>query len=829
MKLSTFFPALFFSGVIPTASAAEPTYNRAPLQPIPYTALPLGSVKPAGWLRTQLELQRDGLTGHAEELLPAVNFDSAWRGGNGENWEKGPYYLKGLIPLAWGLDDETLKKAAKDWIDPILSSQRPDGFYGPENNTDWWPRMVVNYLLRDYQEATGDPRIEPFLSKYYAYMSSHLDADPLKDWGMSRAGDDIDNIFWLYNRTGEKKLLTLAKKLSQQAYPWTEIFEQNKFLQYDSYQPRHGVNIPQALKMPAVYSQLSKNEEDRKAFQQGVAHLMKDHGLSVGINSGTEFLAGSSTTEGIELCSIVERMLSDATAARILGDCSIADHLELMAFNALPGSLSSNIHQHVYFCVPNNVIAKHGGVGYAQDYDNANNPGPISGFPCCCYNFHMGWPKLLQNSWAATSDGGLAPLVYVPSTVTTTLKSGHQVTIREETGYPFKDTIRFSFDLTDSVRFPLTLRVPGWCKEPTITLNGAGMKFSKIIQREWKPGDVLELKLPMPLDAVPGINQTVSIRRGPLIYSLAIQEDWESTHHAAIAGFDSYDVLPEKPWNYALQLDPKNLSESIQITETDLPENPYQSGAAPVKLSMHARRLPSWKLAANGLVATDPPMSPVSSEEPLETVTLVPFGSQMLRVTSFPVLGNPSAPAKSFSDDFADGDYEGWLTYGTGWFVKEGKLQPAVNANTNSAGAFGVKAIVPATDFSDLDYEASVAVGPIGDAGLMFRVRNASLGADSYDGYYVGISAEKQRVVLGKAVNQRWVEITSKAFKITPSTSYQLRIKASGSHLEVFLLDQKILNATDDSYQSGCIGVREYTPDPAKTIATFTSVQAKAD
>src|SRR5579862_83468 len=101
--------------------------NRAPLETTPLTPLPLGAVKPAGWLERQLRIQADGLTGHLEEFWPDLGANSGWLGGSGESWERGPYYLDGLVPLAYELNDAALQARVRKWMDWTLDHQRHDG------------------------------------------------------------------------------------------------------------------------------------------------------------------------------------------------------------------------------------------------------------------------------------------------------------------------------------------------------------------------------------------------------------------------------------------------------------------------------------------------------------------------------------------------------------------------------------------------------------------------------------------------------------------------------------------------------------------------------
>ena len=810
------------------APGTTPT-NRAPLQNVPFAALPLGSVKARGWLLTQLELQRDGLTGHAEDILPAAHSDSAWLGGKGEDWEKGPYYVKGLIPLAFTLDDPALKVKAHKWADAILSSQRDDGLFGPKTNDDWWPRMVATYLLRDYAEATQDPRVVPFLTRYYHYMNDTLGKRPLRDWGRARAGDEMDTVFWVYNRTGDAFLLNLADQLNAQAYPWRDIFTQNRFMQFgQDYHPKHNVNVPQAMKLPPVYWQRSQDPADREAFQAGAANLMRDHGLAVGMNSGTEFLAGRSSTQGIELCAIVERMLSDETALRILGDPAIGDHLERMAFNALPAALSKSIHQHVYFTLPNNVTAPQGGLGFTQDYGDGRTPAPRSGYPCCCYNFHMGWPKFAQSTWAATRDGGLAVLAYAPTSVSHTI-AGVPVSFIEETNYPFDDTIHFRFSAPHPVHFPLELRIPAWCHTAAITINGkAGPKAQPdeflVLDRQWVPGDEIVVRFPMTVQIETGINDSQCVWRGPLLYTLKIEETWTpfgTGKREGGPGFESYEVTPTSPWNYGLVLGTAPQTD-FAVQRRALAGSPFEKDKTPVTLQAKARKIPEWTLARSGRAAFDPPLSPIPSSEPMETITLVPFGTQMLRISNFPVIGPARPSSASFRDDFAASHFDNWITYGGGWLVQNTAFGPSPDAPSSCA-------VATKTLFRDFSYDASVSVGDAGNAGLMFRVSKPEIGPDNYNGYYIGLSPETGHVELGKA-DGKWTSLKVVEKPLAANTPIHVRVEARGASLRVFVEDmtQPVIEVADETFAQGAIGVRQYGAKPEKSQARFSQIMAAA-
>ena len=121
----------------------KPTFNRAPLVPNTLARLPLGAIRPEGWLLDQLRTQAEGLSGKLYRIWEDVGENCGWLGGDGDSWERAPYYLDGLVPLAYLTGSEELKSVAREYIEWTLNSQKEDGSFGPEKNDDWWPRMVM--------------------------------------------------------------------------------------------------------------------------------------------------------------------------------------------------------------------------------------------------------------------------------------------------------------------------------------------------------------------------------------------------------------------------------------------------------------------------------------------------------------------------------------------------------------------------------------------------------------------------------------------------------------------------------------------------------------
>ncbi len=624
------------------AAPAPVVKNRAPLPSNAYYMLPLGAVKPEGWLKRQLQIQADGLSGHIDEFWPSLTSDSGWLGGNGESWERGPYYMDGLVPLAFLLDDARLKAKADKWVRWTLEHQRADGHIGPEKNKDWWPNMVMLKVLTQYYEATGDARVVPLMEKYFAYQLVSLEKHPLDKWAIYRWPDEALSVAWLYNRNGDRRLLDLARLLVKQGYNWRAQFEDFQFrgkaLREETALKTHVVNNAMALKTSAIWWLFSNDAADRRAALQQLDVMDRFHLLPNGVHAGDEHYAGRNPSQGTELCAVVEGMFSVEHMIAILGDAALGDRLEKMAFNPLPGTFSGDMWSHQYDQQPNQVLCTRAKRDWTTNGDASNLFGLEPNFGCCTANFHQGWPKFAASLWMATRDDGLAAVAYAPSRVVARA-GGAEVEVIEQTEYPFRDKIAITVNPSAPAKFPVELRIPGWATEARVTLNGrpvAGVRAGTFhrIERRWTKGDRIELAFPMRVRVSRGHQDAVAIDRGPLVYSLRIGEDWRKLADKAPAA--DWEIYPTTPWNYALAIDMAKPEASVEVVEKPVGEMPFSPAGAPVELRVKGRRLEQWKLVNNSAGPMQP--NPVSSDQPVETLTLIPYGSAKLRITAFPWL-----------------------------------------------------------------------------------------------------------------------------------------------------------------------------------------------
>jgi hypothetical protein len=637
-------PATAAASVAP-ATGGLYTPNAAPLHPTAFLRLPPGSVKAAGWLAGQLQIQLAGLNGRYQDISHFLNYStSGWITPANGGWEEVPYWLRGYGDLAYATGDATALAATERWISGILATQQSDGFFGPtalrtslNGGADLWPYFPLTQALRSYQEYSGDSRIIPALSAFFRYMAAQPGSIFASSWISYRVADALDSIFWLYNRTGDAYLLTLADTTHGSSQNWV-----------NNIPTPHNVNIAQGFREPALYALRNGQAAFTQAAYHNYATVMGVFGQfpGGGFAADENYRTGfTDPRQGFETCGIVEFMASHELLTRLTGDAAWADRCEELAFNSLPAALDpwgKGVH---YVTSANSVDLDNAPKTQGQ-FNNgfamqAYMPG-VDQYRCCPHNYGMGWPYFTEELWLATPDNGLCAAMYAACSVSAKVADGTTITFTETTDYPFAETVTLTLTSPKALSFPLYLRVPGWCTAPAITVNGqsvpapAGPAYT-VVTRTWNNGDTVTLHLSQQTSVRTwsGNEASVSVYHGPLAYSLQIGENY--VQFAGNTEFPEYEVHATTPWNYGLALNPSSPTSSLSFSAAGgaLPTDPFTQATVPLKITAPAQQIPAWHADDENAVTPLQP-SPTLATGATSTVTLIPMGAARLRITAFP-------------------------------------------------------------------------------------------------------------------------------------------------------------------------------------------------
>ena len=675
-----------------------------------YEPLRLAQVRPRGWLLEFLRRQCAGITGHPQasgypldqtfwedpSRLPDVADPAmAWW-----PYEQTAYWVDGALRAGFLAGEESVRKQAVAQVEGAIANTAPDGFIGPEmfRDRDRWAYLVFFRAVLAQYDITGDRRLIDALVRHYRSTPHPM--------GFARDVSGVEILLALYAETREPDLLERATDLyarfnaqgSEHGRDFTVAG-----MRSDRPVTTHGVSFNELAKLGALMYAATGDRDSLDATLHAYAKVERDHLLADGLHSGAEAMSGNGPLESHETCTIADHTWSLGHLLQITGDPHHADRLERVIFNALPGTVLKDFTALQYFSCPNQVIST-----------NTSNHNPMSrgdnrmsfrpGHPvqCCTGNIQRALPNYVARMWMrgpvddvgedqvdAQGDGRVEEIVaalFGPSRIQMRL-AGTSVTIEERTRYPFEPGVSFTVSPERPARFAFTVRIPEWCQAPVVAVDGEPIDQPVVpgtfcrIEREWQPGDQVEVTLPFPLTSRRWADGGISLELGPLTLSLPVsaaltpdtEDDWEQTPvefrlsgpQRRLPGFPAYALVPESEWAYALAVDETNLADVAEVAWTASDAFPLDVDTPCVRVSVPARRVRDWGLAetdrvnrllpsfengrfrmveheVEGRFTLTPPLpAPDTLAERLadetERIELVPYGNTLLRLTVLPV------------------------------------------------------------------------------------------------------------------------------------------------------------------------------------------------
>lgn len=592
-------------------------------------------LKPQGWLKRQLEIQAEGLSGNLDKVWRDVR-DSAWIGGDAEGWERVPYWLDGFIPLAYLLKNDDMIARAQKYIDAILESQKASGWICPcpEESIpqyDTWALQLISKVLVVYYECSGDDRIPDVLYRTMKNYAELLKTGTihLSDWGKYRWFEAFVAINFLKERYDEPWLTELAGILKEQGTDYSRLTDLWKKPQNRWTFDTHIVNLAMMIKHEALSCDiLGKPYTD--IAEELVTILSEYNGTPVGLFTGDECLSGLSPIQGTELCSVVELMYAYETLLAYTGDSKWGERLELLAFNALPATISDDMWAHQYNQLSNQIACER---FPARPLFRTNGPeahlfGLEPNFGCCTANFNQGWPKLALSTFLHNGNTVLSA-VPLPSSLQT---EDGRVTL--QTNYPFENKLTYTVESKKGMR--LKVRIPSFAKN--LTVNGQAADNREALDFDIPAGETSHIEIAF--DTAPHMilrpHNLRSVQCGSLIFSVPIayekrRKEYESQQVERKYPYCDYEYLPLSEWNYGYA------SPLLHLERREMSDIPFSSDNPPVVVKAEVKKIAWGYEDGFDSVCAKVPSSTIPLSE-AETVELYPYGCAKLRMTELPLI-----------------------------------------------------------------------------------------------------------------------------------------------------------------------------------------------
>ena len=589
-------------------------------------------IKPAGWLRRQLEIQAKGLSGNLDKIWPDIR-NSAWIGGDKEGWERVPYWLDGFIPLAYLLENDDMIARAKKYIDAILASQKTDGWICPcadneRKNYDTWAVQLIAKTLTVYYQCSGDERIPDVIYNVLKNYHNMLKSGEITlfDWGKARWFEAFIAINFIYERCKEDWLKDLARILKEQGLDYNEattLWKRplNRW-RFDT----HIVNIGMMLKSEAVSCGML-NEEYTDNAEKLHKILTEHNGTPVGIFTGDECLSGLSPVQGTELCAVAEQMYSYEHLFAATGESKWAERLEMLAFNALPATISDDMWTHQYDQLSNQIACEKFPAKpiFRTNGGESHLFGLEPNYGCCTANFNQAWPKLALSAFMHNEDTVINALL-IPAE----LKTANEHIILE-TNYPFENSFKYTVEVKEAITFKI--RIPSFAKN--LTVNGETTD-EKELSFDLIAGEKLEINVAF--DATPEFidrpHGLKSVKCGSLVFSVPIKHEKKMLEYERDGverkfPYCDYELIPVSDWNYAYS------SNLLEVIKNGVAEVPFSSVNPPVMIKAGVKKIDWGYEDGYDTVCAKIP----ESREPMgdeEEILLYPYGCAKLRMTEIP-------------------------------------------------------------------------------------------------------------------------------------------------------------------------------------------------